>query len=92
MLKLWNALRAGEVLTNPAAWKNRQNLINALVAILGAVLWILNKVGVGLELSGDEMASVAGGIAIVMGAINNYLTTATTDKIGVGKPVDPTNE
>ncbi len=81
---LWRALRAGEVLADPAGWKNRQNLINALVAVLGAVLWLLHKLGVGFDLAPDEVAAVAGGVAVVMGAINNYLTTATSARVGFG--------
>jgi hypothetical protein len=92
---LWRALRAGESLADPATWKNRQNLINALAAVLGAVLWLLHKLGVGIDLAPDEVAAVAGGVAVVMGAINNYLTTATSTRVGFkdsgDTPPDPSS-
>ncbi len=76
----WNALRAGEILSNPTKWKDRQNTINAISAVLGLLLWILAKSGLVLELSGDEVSMVAGGFAVVLGTVNGYLTTATTKK------------
>jgi len=83
MMLFWKAVRAGEVLADPGAWKNRQNLINALVAVIAALVWVLGKLGFGLALSTDEMMAVAGGVAVLMGAVNTYLTTATTTKIGL---------
>jgi len=79
----WTALKSGETLTDPASWKNKQNLINSLVAVIGVLVWLLSKFGLSLDISGDDLAAIAGGVAVVMGAFNNYLTTATTKKIGI---------
>jgi len=78
----WNALRAGETLTDPKKWKDRQDTVNAVAAALGLLLWIVGKAGLPLEISGDDLAVVAGGVAVVLGAVNAYLTTATTEKKG----------
>jgi hypothetical protein len=82
MVMFWNALRAGETLTNPTKWKDRQDTVNAVVAILGLLLWIVGKAGMPLEISENDLAVVAGGVAVVLGAVNAYLTTATTEKKG----------
>jgi hypothetical protein len=79
----WNALRAGETLTDPAKWKDRQNTINAVTALLGLLLLLIGKVtGAQLDLSGVEIEEISVGIAVVLGVVNTYLTTATTKKIG----------
>lgn len=75
-------LRYGASLSDPASWKHRQNTINALVGLLGAGLLLFPT-----EVSHADLELVAGGIAVVLGLLNGYLTTATTDKIGVGTPV-----
>lgn len=77
------ALRYGASLTDPALWKSRQNTINALVGLLGAVV-VLFPLGV----TEADVQTIAGGLAIGLGLVNTYLTTATTTKIGVGSAVE----
>lgn len=72
------ALRHGAILADPAIWKRRQNLLNALLGLLGAAAIFLP-----VELSDADATAIAGGIAAVAGLLNAYLTTSTTDKIGV---------
>lgn len=77
-------LRYGVSLSDPAVWKQRQNLFNALVGLLGALAVLLPLMGVNLDLNQDVVLKVAGGVAAVVGLfVNPYLTTATTDKIGL---------
>ena len=81
MSKLWaliNALRYGSSLSDPAIHKNRQNLLNALIGLLGAL-----AIFIPVEVSADDVANVAGGIATLVGMYNLYVTTASSDKIGV---------
>lgn len=82
---LADALRHGSALADPATWKRRQNLVNALVGLLGAVVVIAQSAGVQVDFSTDDVALVAGGVAAIYGAVNAYLTTATSEKIGVGQ-------
>lgn len=77
------ALRHGAILADPAGWKRRQNTVNALVGLLGAVIVLLPLVGVNLELSHEDIGAIAGGIAAVLGMFNGYVTTASTDKLGL---------
>lgn len=79
----FNALRTGVELADPATWKVRQNLVNALVKFLGAVAILLPLVGVHIDISSEDIVSLAGGIAVIVGLFNIYTTTATTKKIGL---------
>lgn len=76
-------LRYGSSLTDSATWKVRQNLINTLVGLLGALAVVVTLFGVDLNVSTDDLMAIAGGIASIWGLFNSYITTATTDKIGV---------
>jgi hypothetical protein len=73
-------LHQGESLTHAATWKNRQNLLNVLLAVFGALVVFLPE---SLNVQPDDVAAIAGAVAAVAGLFNNYLTTATTDKIGL---------
>jgi hypothetical protein len=80
ILSLCRALIAGESLANPATWKNRQQRVNALMTItlLAAPLFPL------LGLAKDDVLTLVEAVGIIGGAVNGYLTVATTDKIGFG--------
>lgn len=84
-------LRYGSSLTDSATWKVRQNLVNALIGLLGALAVVATLFGVDLNVSTDDLMAIAGGIASIWGLFNNYITTATTDKIGV-PPVSNTSD
>lgn len=78
------ALRYGSSLTDPAIWKQRQTRLNALVGLLGALVVLLPVVGVKIEVTSEDVLAIAGGIAAVVGLfVNPYLTTATSDKVGL---------
>lgn len=74
------ALRAGNELRNAAAWKNRQNTINALMGIIGIAVAVAQAYGIDLHVGDDVAAGLAGGI---WAAVNLYLTTATSARVGV---------
>lgn len=74
------ALRAGKELTNAAAWKNRQNAINAVVGLLVLAASVANAYGMEIQLTDDLVTGIATGVWAV---VNLYLTTATTSKIGL---------
>ena len=73
-----DALYEGKSLKDPEVWKNRQNTVNAILAILG----LLTAFKPDLPISGEALDSIAGGIATVLGIISMYLTTATSEKVG----------
>lgn len=80
---IFRALRAGEELKNAATWKNRQNAASALVTLLGAALVLAQTAGLKLDISPDDLALIAGGIAAIGGLLNAGITTATSAKIGL---------
>lgn len=73
------ALQAGRALSNPAAWKQVQNIVNLLAALVA----VAAALGYTVPISADGLAMVASGIVALL---NVYFTVATTDKIGLGKP------
>ncbi|UOA07794.1 hypothetical protein [Methylobacter sp. S3L5C] len=77
-LLLCRALQAGESLADPAAWKNKQLCVNAILAILYLLVKFLP-----VELSPDDLDAIASSIALIGGLINSYLTVATSDKVGL---------
>ena len=82
LLALFKALQYGASLPNPEIHKNRQNLLNALIGLFGAIAIFLP-----VEVTADDVANIAGGIASVVGLYNLYATTATTEKIGLPPPI-----
>ena len=73
-------LNKGEELSHAETWKNRQNLINTLVALFSAVAVFLPA---NLGISADDMLTVASAIAVLAGVCNTYLTTATSARVGL---------
>lgn len=74
------ALRYGASLTDPALWKKHQLFVNALVGLFGALVYFMPK---GVELTDEDIRSIAGGIGTFVSVFNLYLTAATSDKIGL---------
>lgn len=73
-----NAVKAGESLKNPAAWKNRQMLMNAFLIIIGTIPQFVN-----VELSDADINSISFGLATLAGVLNTYFTSATSVKVGL---------
>jgi hypothetical protein len=85
---LWNAMRIGAELNDPALWKNRQQFGNKLGLLILALL------GVGKALGYDITQYVDQDTALIFGGFiatvwNIVLTYATTKKIGLGVPPEP---
>lgn len=77
------ALKAGNELKNPAAWKKGQNLTNTVITLLTAVVGILRSTGNELPVTDEQLIAIAGVIAGILYTINTFITTASTKKIGV---------
>ena len=78
LLLLCRVLRAGESLADSATWKNRQLSINAILAVLYLLVKFLP-----VDLAADDIEAIATVIALIGGALNSYLTVATSDKVGL---------
>lgn len=76
-------------MADPTVWKVRQNRINALVGLLGALLTLGELWGYSLDLDDEDILALASGLAVALGVFNLWATTATTTKIGLPSN-DPT--
>jgi hypothetical protein len=76
-MKLIKILKKGQCVTNPALWKQMQNILNLVGGI--APLLIIFHPGLEHYLNAKVVAAAYG----ALGSINAYLTVATTDKIGL---------
>jgi hypothetical protein len=83
LFSLIDVLYQGKTLSDPALWKNRQSLTNALTALLGALAGLLPAIGVDLEVTHEQIMAITGGIVAIAGVFNGYLTIATSDKVGL---------
>lgn len=80
--KIFEAVQAGKELSNPEIWKNRQTTMNMLVVLLSGSAYLASLLG-GVTVPQDVVTGAAEAIAIVLGLINAYLTTATSKKVGL---------
>ena len=77
LMSILTALKAGQSLANPGGWKQVQNWINLSAGVAGVAATFVP--GLGAVLTPDVIEAAAG----ILGAVNVYFTTATTDKIGL---------
>jgi len=82
--RFFAVLKEGESLIHSATWKNRQVVLNAISVVLVFTVSFMPS----LDLSPEDIKSLATAIAIVGGVINGYLTVATSDKVGIAKSDD----
>ena len=76
-MKFFEVLEKGKVLEEAATWKRVQGWLNLILIISPALVLIFPQIANLLSVSAiSTLIGVAGGI-------NAYLTTATTDKIGL---------
>jgi len=77
------AAKLGNELSDPAKWKRGQKLTSKVVALLTVSLAIIRGYFPEMVVISDELL-LGGGAAIasVLALINDYMTTATTKKLG----------
>lgn len=83
LTELIKALQAGQELKNSANWKNFQMMTSALAAVGGFGLTIAHYCGLDLEVNNDQILSIAGGVATILGLCNAGITAATSKKVGL---------
>ena len=95
---IFRVLRAGVELTNAETWKRRQVLVNAVAALLGALVALAAAFGHPLDIDAEGVNAIAGAVAAVVGLFNGWATVATTTRIGLpprgdpGEPGDPARD
>ena len=82
LLELIKALEAGKELKDPAVWKKGQNLLNKCALIITGIVALLRWQFPDLPVTDEQIIEIASVLAMVLALINNFITTASTKKIG----------
>lgn len=87
---IFTALKAGYALRDSEVWKNRQTAVNAIAALLSAIMAVAQGFGYGFALSNEVLLAVAGAVWAIVGVFNSWATLATSGKVGlpVGNSTD----
>jgi len=81
----FNLFRVGQVVSNPAAWKNAQ----LVGAFLTALVSLGMAFGYDLGLSDEQ---IAGGAAFIVAVVNGVLVVITSKKVGLPSKNAPLNK
>lgn len=79
ILQAIKALYKGQILLKPETWKKGQTANDALMSIAMAIVVFFPDSGLSVE----DITKICAGIALFGAVISNYLTRATTTKIGL---------
>lgn len=82
-MEILNALKKGESVANPEAWKTQQNITASLVAVFSAGLAIAKVFGYDIQIDSETMVALCGGMGAAYGIYNLIVTTISTKKIGM---------
>ena len=85
---LWRVFRQGEEVANAKTWKDRTIAINAVVALLAALLAAAKAFGLQVDISADDLNALAAGVVVLVGLVNGVVHVATSAKVGL-RPRDP---
>lgn len=79
----FDAFTAGKELSNATAWKNAQLVTAKLTVLLGAALAIAAAFGHTVPLTSEQVVTIAGAVAAVVGLFNGTATVVSTKRIGL---------
>ena len=80
------AFRSGSELANAATWKNRTLAVNAIVALLSALLAIAAAIGYRLDVTREELEALAAGLAALVAIGNSITHIVTSARVGLPSP------
>lgn len=88
LILFFDLFRKGAVVSDPATLKNKSALIIALSGLIPVLLSIARGFGYDIQISDEDIAKLAAGVAVVVGLFSTY---ATSDKVGLlpARPVPP---
>lgn len=79
--------RKGKAVADPAVWKDRAKLANALTLAISAAIGAAYALGYDLPVGGESIELIAGGVAALwVGGYSVYRTITNADK---GLPAKP---
>lgn len=80
LLDLLDLFRKGAAVSEPALWKNRSALTLALTALILTGCRVAKGYGYDIPIGETEAATLAAGVAIVVGLFSTY---TTSEKVGL---------
>lgn len=80
--------RQGEEVADAKTWKDRTIAINAVVALLAALVSVAKAFGVSIDISADDLNALAAGVVALVGVVNGIVHVVTSAKVGL-RPADP---
>ena len=80
ILDFLDLFRKGAAVSDPKLWKDRTALTLALTGLILVVVKVAGGMGYAIPIGETEAASLAAGVAVVVGLLSNY---ATSDKVGL---------
>ena len=80
------AFRSGSELANAATWKNRTLAVNAIVALLSALLAIAAAIGYRLDVTREDLEALAAGLAALVAIGNSIMHIVTSARVGLPSP------
>jgi len=83
LISMFKALQAGQELSDPKAWKDRQTTLNLCMVVLTGAVAGLRIIWPNFPIADDQLIDYATIAATILALVNGYLTTATSKKVGV---------
>lgn len=83
LMKAFQALKAGEELSNPKTAKTVTVIANLLIPILAFIVALVRIKYPELMVSDEALTKIAIGISTILGIFNGWSTVATSKTIGV---------
>lgn len=88
LLAIFQVLKKGYSVANPAAWKKGQITGSVLAGLIGSVIGLAKVYGYELPLTDDQIIAIGSAIVAIVGLfVTPVVTVASTDKIGL--PSEP---
>lgn len=89
LLDLLDLFRKGAAVSEPALWKNRSALTLALTALILTGCRVAKGYGYEIPISEADAASIAAGVAVVVGLLSTYLTSGKVGLLPAKVQPDP---
>lgn len=77
------AFEEGCEVENAEGWKSRAFAAQSVASILGAGLAIAGAFGYRVELTAEQVLTIAGGLVSLVGAVSAVVTVVTSKRVGV---------
>jgi len=89
IVNFFRALQAGHELSNAESWKRAQIRVGLLITFLTAVLSVAKAFGYEVNLSTEEISSIATVIGLIGGLLLSVGTAVSTKRVGLSTRTIP---